>query len=156
MKSPRVTGYATSSASVNGSKPSDSSRSATRIAIASESRPESSSTRSSVSGGSVCLLPSAISRIPEMTALLTTMALVHVENDVVQERPPKADAFEQLVDRSRTCERHLGLERAEKLLGVRHVAYAVDVGVFQLGRSLPRGEIGEIRHEALDEPLEER
>src|SRR5919204_5189293 len=99
MKSPSVTGYATSSASVNGSKPSDSSRRATRIAIASESRPESSRTRSSVSGGSGRLLPSAISRIPEMTALLTDMVLVRIEDDVLNERAQETDAFEHLVDR---------------------------------------------------------
>src|SRR5438445_12623373 len=116
MKSPRVTGYATSSASVNGSKPSDSSRRATRIAIASESRPESSSTRSSVSGGSGCLLPSAISRIPEMTALLTGMASVRVEDNVLHERAQKTHAFEHFVDRNRTRARHLGLERVEELL----------------------------------------
>src|ERR1051325_9398456 len=81
MKSPSVTGYATSSDSVNGSKPSVSSRRATRIAIASESSPESSSTRSSVSGGRLFPSSSAICSMCEMTVALSDMDRPHRRRD---------------------------------------------------------------------------
>src|SRR3989442_1243992 len=53
MKSPRVTGNSASSAALNGSTPSASSSCATMIARHRESRPDSSNTRSSVSGAKV-------------------------------------------------------------------------------------------------------
>src|SRR3954447_4215637 len=124
MKSPSVTGNATSSESVNGSNPSVSSSRATTMASASESRPESSSTRSSVSGGSARWWLSATARISAMTDALMDMTLV-AENDRLQQRAQKVDALEHLGGRHRPCERHLGIERAVELERVRHVADAV-------------------------------
>src|SRR5437899_3113097 len=161
MKSPSVTGYAASSDSVKGSVPSVSSSRATRIAIARESRPESRSTRSSLNGGSVLPFSSAICRTCEITVDFTDInpsLLIRgwsSGHDVADQRPEQFDAFEHLGVGNRPRQRHLGLQRAEKLLRVRDVAHTVDVRVFHFARSLTPREIGEIGHEALDEAFEE-
>src|SRR5436190_1064004 len=157
MKSPRVTGYGVSSApgSEKGSTPSVSSSRATMIAMLSESRPESSSTSSSVSGGSPWPLSSATCLICAMTADLTDMSLLAMD-DVRDQRAEQSDAFEQLRVRERRRQLELGVECAVQLLGMRHVADAVNVGVFHLRGSLALRQFGQIGHELLDESLEER
>src|ERR1043165_6182483 len=137
-----------SSLSVNGSNPNVSSSRATRMAMPSESSPESSRTRSSVKGGRLFVSSSAIRRISEITVALTDMLIasgslnVRVDDDALDQRAEELDAYEQHLLRQRGRERHLRFQRAEELLGMGDVADAVDVRVFHLGRALALGQVG--------------
>src|SRR5438034_6259841 len=78
MKSPRVTGKSPSVA-LNGSTPSASSRRATMMARHSESRPESTSTRSSDSGARLLRCSLATCSKCERTVALTDMTSTFIE-----------------------------------------------------------------------------
>src|SRR3989441_7729784 len=78
-------------------------------------------------------------------------------NDALDQRPKELDSLKELLHGWKRVvpERHLRLERAEKLLRMDDIADAVHLRVFLLGRALPCGELREIGHEPCDEALEE-
>src|SRR5207248_1438193 len=107
MKSPRVTGKSPSVA-LNGSTPSASSRRATMMARHSESRPESTSTRSSDSGARLLRCSLATCSKCERTVALTDMTSTFIEtldrNEITQGHRKVAVGSVERVDAERILE----------------------------------------------------
>src|SRR6266571_7907697 len=83
--------------------------------------------------------------------------LSSASDDVLDQRPKQLDSLEAVLPAWKrfVLERDLRLQRAEEFLGMDDVADAVYICVFLLRRTLPFGEVRQVRHELGDEAFEE-